>query len=138
MSDSLLQLRMFDRDKDHAMLAAWCEEHGTQATPLGLLPPLGVIVQRDGEDSAALFLYYSLACPVAFLDCAVTRPKLPLKESTRCFDMAITYLKHEAAENGYSVILCHAPKAVSRLLGRSGFDTAEEGLVRTFSVTTKH
>jgi hypothetical protein len=125
---------MFDRDKDHAMLVEWCEAHGADATPRNLLPPLGVVVQRDGEDSAALFLYFALSCPVAFLDCAVTRPKLALKDAMQCFDFAITYLKAEAKENGYAVILCTAPKAVSRMLERSGFNRAEEGLARTFAL----
>lgn len=138
MSDSLLQLRMYDRDKDHAMLVEWCNQHGAQATPACLLPPLGVIVQRDAQDSAALFLYYCLSCPVAFLDCAVTRPKLSPKEAIRCFEFAIGYLKNEAAQNGYGIILCHASKAIARVLGRTGFDTAEEGLVRMFSVTSNN
>jgi hypothetical protein len=126
---------MFDRDKDHAMFSSWCDAHGASATPAALLPPLGVVVQMDGQDSAALFLYYALSCPVAFLDCAATRPHLPLKDAIRCFDFAITFLKREAQQDGYGLIMCHASKAVSRVLGRIGFDTAEEGMVRTFSAT---
>lgn len=132
MSNPLLQLRMFDRDKDHAMLVEWCDAHGAMATPAALLPPLGVVVQRDGVDSAALFLYMAVSCPVAFLDCAATRPKMTTAESIACFECAINYLKGEAKHNGYAVILCHSSKAVARALGRLGFNATEEGLVRTF------
>ena len=135
MSDSLFQLRMFDRDKDHAMLAEWCDAHGSAVTPACLLPPLGVIVQMDGVDTAALFLYMALSCPVAFVDCAATRPKLSMKESINCFEVAMGYLKSEAKINGYAVILCNSSKPVARIMGRLGFNTTEENLVRTFAVT---
>jgi hypothetical protein len=135
MSDPLLQLRMFDRDKDHAMLAEWCDAHGSVVTPACLLPPLGVVVQQGDTDSAALFFYMALACPVGFVDCAATRPKLSMKESIDCFEFAMNFLKNEARVNGYAVIICHSSKPVARVMGRLGFNTAEEGLVRTFATT---
>ena len=135
MSNALLQLRMYDRDKDYAMLVEWCDAHGATISPAALLPKLGVIVQRDGEDSAALFLFMDNSCPVAFIDCAVTRPKLSTKEMIECFDCAIGFLKSEAQINGYAVILTHCTKAQSRVLSRLGFNTNEEDLVRMFIPT---
>jgi hypothetical protein len=135
MSQPLLQLRMFDRDKDHALLVDWCNAHGGEVTPAHLLPPLGVGVQMDGEDAAMLFLYYALSAGVCFVDCAATRPKLSLKDSIACFDVAIGYLKGEARHNGYHVMLAHAPAPVARCLSRIGFQTNKEGLVRMFMLT---
>lgn len=134
----LLQLRMYDRDKDYAMLVEWSDAHGVVASPAALLPKLGVIVQRDGVDSAALFLFMDNSCPVAFIDCAVSRPKLSTKEMIECFDFAIEFLKGEARIGGYAVILTHCTKAQARVLGRLGFNTNEEDLVRMFISTDSH
>jgi hypothetical protein len=135
MSNPLLQLRMYDAEKDHALLVEWCEAHGAEAFSSALLPKLGVIVQQDGKDSAALFLYMDNSCPVAWIDCAVTRPKLSAKDAIQCFGCAIEFLKSEARINGYAVILAHVAKAQARVLGRLGFNTNEGGLVRMFMQT---
>lgn len=138
MSQPVLQLRMFDRDKDHALLVEWCNAHGGEVTAAHLLPPLGVVVQQDGEDAAMLFLYYALSAGVCFVDCAATRPKLSLKESIACFDVAIGYLKSEAHHNGYQVMLAHAPAPVARCLSRIGFQKNKESLVRMFCLTDEN
>lgn len=131
----VIQLRMFDHAKDYTMFSQWCESHGSTASPAALLPKLGVIVERDGMDSAALFLFMDNSCPVAFIDCAASRPKLSTAEMTECFNAAIGFLKSEAQINGYTVILTHCTKAQSRVLSRLGFSTNEEDLVRMFMPT---
>jgi hypothetical protein len=134
MSQPVLQLRMFDRDKDHATLVEWCDAHGTVATPAVFLPPLGVVTQMDGQDAAMLFVYYALSTPVAFVDCAATRPKLPLKDSVACLEFAYNFLKSEAKHDGYAVMLANVTKPFARLMGRVGFQTQEEGLTRMFDL----
>jgi hypothetical protein len=138
MSQPVLQLRMFDRDQDHAMMVEWCDAHGATASAAAFLPRLGVIVQMDGVDSAALFLFMDNSCPVASIDCAATRPKLSTKDAIACFEFAIGFLKSEARHNGYAIIMAHAPKAQARILSRLGFNTNEEGLVRMFIPTTEN
>lgn len=137
MSNPLLQLRMFDREKDHATLVEWCESHGVAATPTPLLPPLGVIVQRDGQDAAMLFMYYALSAGIAFIDAAATKPKMSVKDTVACFEFAIGFLRQEAKQDGYAVIMAHASPAVARCLSRIGFYTQEEGMVRMFMPTSE-
>jgi len=135
MSQPVLQLRMFDKEKDHALLAEWCDAHGESVTPAALLPPLGVIVQADGEDAAALFVYYALSAGVAFIDGAATRPKTSLKDMIAYFDFAIGFLRQEAQRDGYAVLVAQVRPSVARCLSRMGFYTQEEGMVRMFMPT---
>jgi hypothetical protein len=135
MSNPLLQLRMYDAEKDHALLVEWCEAHGAQATPPNLLSPLGVVVQQNGQDCAMLFLYYALSAGVAFVDGAATRPKLSAKEAIDCFEFAIEYLRQEARHQGYAVMVANVCPAIARCLSRIGFYRQEEGMVRMFMPT---
>lgn len=123
---------MYDDDKDHSLLVDWCNAHGAEPTPASLLPPLGVVVQMNGEDAAMLFLYYALSAGVAFVDAAATRPKLSAKQAIDCFGCALEFLKAEARQDGYAVIMANVSKPMSRCLSRLGFYTQEEGMVRMF------
>lgn len=126
---------MYDRDRDHATMVDWCDAHGSVAAPAAFLPPLGVVVERGDKELAMLFLYYSLSCPVAFVDNAVTRPKLSLKESVDALSFAFAYLNNEAQANGYAVIVAHVSPSLAKFMGRCGFNTQQEGLVRMFAST---
>jgi hypothetical protein len=75
----LLQLRMYDPAQDAPMIAKWCEAHHYMGIPNAILPRLGVVVQADGEDVAALWLYMDNSCGVAFAEHPITKGGLSLK-----------------------------------------------------------
>lgn len=135
MTEPVPQLRMFERERDYPTMVEWCDAHGTQAAPAALLPPLGVVVERAGKDVAMLFLYFSLSCPVAFIDGAVTAPKTPVRQTVEALGTAYGYLKNEANVNGYSVMLAHVSPAFAKFMGRYGFNIQQEGMVRMFALT---
>lgn len=121
----LYQLRMYTPE-DYPMIAAWCDWHDRDRIPEGILPRLGVIVQADGEDCAALWLYMDNSVGVCFLEFPVTRPGLSARQAGDALLMAIEFLKREAHTTGYGIMFTHALKPMARFLTRNGWRKCDE------------
>jgi hypothetical protein len=85
------------------------------------LPPLGVVVLRDGEAVGALWLFEAIGAPVAWFECAVTRPNLTAREAKRVLLFALALLMEMAGKcweppGEYRIFLGHVlPEAESAL-----------------------
>jgi len=129
MSNPLLQLRMYDAEKDHGMILQWCAAHGHVGIPVNVLPKLGVVVQADGEDVAALWLYMDNSTGVCFAEHPITKNGVGLKLAKDALGFALTYLKNEARANGYWIMRVFTLPAIARTLKNFGFRKDTEGLV---------
>lgn len=121
MSDPLLQLRMYNPAEDAPMIAQWCEEHDYDGLPAHILPRLGVVVQADGEDVAALWLYMDNSCGVAFAEHPLTRGGLKPKIAKAALIFAMNFLKAEAKACGYHTIIIRTLPALARWAKDAGF-----------------
>ena len=129
MSDPLLQLRMYDPKKDHPMIMQWCVDHGHVGIPANVLPALGVVVQADGEDVAALWLYMDNSTGVCFAEHPITKGGISVKLAKQALTFAIEYLKNEARANGYWVMRVFTLPAIARMLKKCGFGQDGTGYV---------
>jgi hypothetical protein len=135
MSDHLLQLRLYDPAKDAAMIAQWCEDHHYAGIPNAILPALGVVVQSDGDDVAALWLYMDNSCGVAFAEHPITKGGLKPKLAKAALVFAMNFLKLEARANGYHTIIIRTLPALARWAKDAGFvKDGEQTLVTMFCV----
>jgi hypothetical protein len=121
MSQPILQLRMYDPAKDAPMIAQWSREHDYAGVASAILPRLGVVVQADGEDVAALWLYMDNSCGVAFAEHPITKGGLSLKLAKAALIFAINFLKLEARACGYHTIIIRTLPPLARWAKDAGF-----------------
>jgi hypothetical protein len=129
MSQPVLQLRMYDPHKDHPMVMQWCVDHAHVGIPANVLPKLGVVVQADGEDVAAVWLYMDNSTGVCFAEYPITKGGISVKLAKNALLFAMTFLKAEAKANGYWVMRVFTLPAISRCLKSAGFCKDGEGFV---------
>lgn len=129
MSNPLLQLRMYDAEKDHPTIMQWCADHGHVGIPANVLPKLGVVVQADGEDVAALWMYMDNSTGVCFAEYPVTKAGVGLKLARRAFVTALDFLKSEARINGYWLLRVTTLPAIARILSGQGFVVDNSNMV---------
>jgi hypothetical protein len=130
----LLQLRMYDPAQDAPIIAKWCEDHHYAGIPNAILPRLGVVVQADGEDVAALWLYMDNSCGVAFAEHPITKGGLSLKLAKASLIHAINFLKLEARSCGYHTIIIRTLPPLARWAKDAGFvKDGEKTLVTMFA-----
>lgn len=122
----MVEARIYTAD-DLTMLAQWAEYHG-RALQTNMLPPLGVIVERDGKPEAALFVYLSVGIGVAFLEHAITRPLLKPRQARESLIHATNAIIAAASEqgDGYRAFVAYTVPAIARTLKRNGWsDTGQ-------------
>jgi hypothetical protein len=129
MSDPLLQLRMYDPDKDHPMIMQWCVDHGHVGIPANVLPKLGVVAQANGEDVAAVWLYMDNSTGVCFAEYPITKGGVSVKLAKSALLFALAFLKAEAKINGYWIMRVFTIPAIARTLENAGFRKDVKGLI---------
>lgn len=129
MKDPLLQLRMYDPAKDHPMIMQWCVEHGHVGIPANILPKLGVVVQADGEDVAAVWLYMDNSTGVCFIEHPITKGGISVRLMRTGLAFALNFLKQEARANGYWIMRAFTIPPLARFLKNHGFQKDMDGIV---------
>ncbi len=86
----LLQVRIYgEKLGDYQLVNSWWNARHGESMHEGLFPPLGVIVESDGEAVAALWCYEAYGIGVCHLENPVTRPGLSFGEARRAMGFAI-------------------------------------------------
>jgi hypothetical protein len=111
------------------MIMQWCVDHGHVGIPANVLPKLGVVVQADGEDIAALWLYMDNSTGVCFAEYPITKAGLSVALMTSALRCALDFLKQEARINGYWIMRVFTIPPLARLLKAEGFRKDTEGLI---------
>lgn len=118
------------------MIAKWCEAHDYGGLPSHILPKLGVVVQADGHDVAALWLYMDNSCGVAFAEHPITKGGLNPKLAKAALVFAMRFLQKEAAACGYHTIIIRTLPALSRWAKDAGFVKDSERTLVTMICST--
>ncbi len=115
------------RDCDFPMVRQWWRSHNKVEDLQQLaLPPLGVVVSKDGKPVAAMFCYESYGVAAAELVFPVTAPGLTVKQASTAILYAATCLINMAGkcvkpEGHFQFFKVLAPVATARYLERVGF-----------------
>ncbi len=128
-------LRFFDHTKDYELLNDWSWEHGKPPPPQTMLPMLGAVAQKDGEDIALLFLYMDNSVGVCWAEYPTTKPALPLKDSVSALLHLLEFMKKAAAANNYGMMRVTTHPAIARYLKREGFIPDMENMTTMFAPT---
>lgn len=128
MATDLFLARMF-RDKDYPMIEEWYHGHDKPPVPFAMLPKLGIVVYREKtkEDVAALWLYMDNSIGVCFVESVVTKPKLSLKDAKLAIHRGLDFLKKEALELGYGIMLLRTYPSIAKCVKKMGFIEDERG-----------
>ena len=70
----MMKLRQMDLDADYPMIAGWCTARGKTAPAKGIFPPIGVIVEVDGEPVVTGSMYLAAGMKLAFVTWVITNP----------------------------------------------------------------
>ena len=139
MSETVLQLRMFDPATDYPIVEEWWNAHGWTAVPQMMLPKLGVVAfyaQNKIEDAAAAWLYMDNSSPVCMLEWMVTNPTLSATKTVRALKHIAEFLTGEAKHNDYAVMLTTCKQeSLAKFHEKQGFSRTDGQmihLVKTF------
>ena len=132
MSESIIQLRMFDPATDYPIVQEWWKAHGWDAVPPVVLPKLGVIafyVSDKIEDAAAAWLYMDNSSPVCMLEWMVANPALSATKTVRALKHVSEFLTAEAKHNGYFAMLTTCKQeSLIKFHERHGFERTDGGM----------
>lgn len=113
---------------DWPLVLEWWEAHqGPRRIYEALLPPIGLIVEREGAPIAALWCHLSVGIGVAFLEHPVTRPGLHLLESAAAMSAAIDAMEEICRTHDYGLLIANTLPGIARWLERrKGFQPSGE------------
>lgn len=107
---------------DYQLVNEWWKRHHRHDLPETLLPPLGVIVERNSEPVGALWCYESFGVGVCFLEWPCSAPGLGVKEAARVFGFAVEACIALAKTHGdFAIFRCSTIPAIARVLPSLGF-----------------
>lgn len=137
MNDIAPTLKIFNAEADYPMVSEWWIAHGWNAVPVGVLPKLGIIAEMDGGPVAAGWLYMDNSIGVSMLEWMVSNPEAKPKSVYRSIKAIAEFLKGQAKEFGYSVMLTTCKQeSLARVYEKAGFqrtDTEMIHLVQTLN-----
>lgn len=119
---------------DYQLVNEWWQSRHGEPLAETLLPPCGVIVEREGEPIAALWCYHCYGVGVAFLEMPITRPGSYVSASMEALGLAVeacvTLVKAAAQAEGGDVCLfkCYTLPGIARMLPRLGFTKCTEAM----------
>jgi len=109
------------RAEDLALVSAWWQAHGQGEFSARLLPPVGVVAERDGAPAAACWLYLAAGIGVCWLEYPVSRPGLGLGEAKAAFADVVAALEDVARAHDYGVMIAHTLAPIARVMRGLGF-----------------
>ena len=109
---------------DWPMLDRWWREHTSKTVLIeSVLPPVGVVVEQDGEPVAALWVYLSVGVGIAFIENPVTKPGLTFVEASEVMGCAMRAIEAICKTHDYGMLRINAPDRIARWLQRNcGFN----------------
>ena len=118
-------VRPYMSGADYERIKDWWEMKNPSIFTETTLPPLGVVVEINGSPAVALWCHLSVNIGVAFIENAVSRPRLRLHKSTKAFGVAVHALESAAKDLHYGLFVCNVSPALARILqNRLGFEPA--------------
>lgn len=114
---------------DWQTVASWWERTGGVFAET-ILPPLGVIVEHEGEPIGAMWCYESFGIGVAFLEFPCTKPGIPPGLAWRALSWAehsiVTILR---GKGEIKLVRAFAKARHEKAMGRMGYVVDEPNLI---------
>jgi len=123
MASDFLAREITDADKELAR--SWWYAHSEEEFPENLLPPVGVMIECDGQPVAACWLYMAVGVGVCWLEFPVSLPGLSLPRIRGAFAYAVKTLEAVALAHDYGVMMAHTLPPIARTLRGLGFRAEE-------------
>lgn len=108
---------------DWQMVSEWWVAHTSERSLVEtFLPPVGIIVERDGEPVAAVWCHLSAGIGVAMLESPVTKPGMSMAESSEAMDTGIRAIEAICRTHNYGLLVANTlPGIATWLERRQGF-----------------
>lgn len=122
----MLEIRQIHLDMDYRQLKAWWEEREFPPANPRFLPPTGLMVLVNGEDTCAGFLFKSDA-NAAIIGNIVSNPKAPGGDRSKALDVLLDALTAIALQEGFGMVCCstNLPRLMERFKKHSFIKTDE-------------
>lgn len=115
--------------EDYESLKPWWGERWGEAPSVNALPLSGLIVEKEGEDIAAAWLYMDMTTPVAVIAFLLTNPNNSARTSHESLIYAINGLKELAKSQGRIHIITMCPtRGLSKIFKACGFATKDTNM----------
>lgn len=111
---------------DREMVADWWKTHRAEDFGTRPLPPLGIIVEREGVPLGALWCYETFGVGVAWIEMPVSKPGLSLRDASNVMAFAVFAITKLAGaghepRGEFTRFRVTTPPAIARVLKRLGF-----------------
>ncbi len=106
-------------------VAAWWDEKKKGIFPENMLPPVGVIVEKDGEPIAALWMYMSVGIGEARLEWPITKPGAGIAGAYALRE-AVNAMKTIAKAHDYGVLRVFTTPKIASALKRIGWKLEDD------------
>lgn len=114
---------------DYATLKPWWQGRWGDAPPITALPQSGIIIERDGIDLAAGWLYLDMTTSVSFAAWLVANPDNSPPLSKEAVVAVVRGLEEIARSQGRTIIITCLPSgSLSNLLQDEGFQKTDSGM----------
>jgi hypothetical protein len=113
-----LSVREF-RAEDLPTVAEWYWTHNGGTLPRTLLPPVGVVVESNGEMVAVCWLYMNVGVGLCSAEYPVSKPGLSLSESKEIFSLMLMTLEEIARTHDYGFMRVNTLPPIARVLERN-------------------
>jgi hypothetical protein len=108
---------------DFSTLREWWDGHGASVYPETILPPSGVIVERDGKPVAAGFLMLIEQTNLAFFHGMVTKPGMGRRDAWAALQELVAGLDIIMQETGRTLMLGNVPEGAMTIFAKKlGFE----------------
>lgn len=117
----------------YPMFAGWWVEHNTAATPIGILPKCGILLEENGLPVAVCWLYMDNSVGAAWVAWLTTRPDLKGRDSVHYLNILMGAVEVVAKGMDYGLLFTMAKsKGLKRWFERFGFTANHSGMTQLF------
>ena len=99
-----MKSRKWDRKKDYEILVKWWNQHEFGVVPLEVLPPDGIMIEKDGVPICAGGLYIGVGTQFAFMEWIVTDKDADPRNTHKCLKKCIDSLIELAKRKGMKLV----------------------------------
>ncbi|CAB4163484.1 hypothetical protein UFOVP813_25 [uncultured Caudovirales phage] len=135
-AEPILEARLYGtKTGDYQLVSHWWSQRRGEPLAETVLPPIGVMVERDGSPVCAIWCYECFGIGVAFIENPVSRPGLTIQETKAFFKVAIDACIALAKSHGdFSLFKTYACPRVSLVMPSLGFTQCTDDSMTGFAI----
>jgi hypothetical protein len=123
-----MEVQFFDPSKHYVEVASWWSKRKWPIIPPDMLSKLGIVVQKDGENICAGWLYRTDST-VAWLEFIVANPGASGKMRYKALDLLIETLLGHAKNMGFEAVFSSLKhRGLMKKFEKAGFLPSDSGM----------